>query len=120
VDDFARIRQALRDGLSARQIAKQLGVSRDTVRKAQNHAEPTPYTLSQPRPAPLFGPFRSFVDEIVAADETAPRKQRHTARSDSTAGKRSSLWSTDRVFVPRPTSATSTSTSRTVGGKSRF
>jgi transposase len=80
VDDFARIRQALRDGLSARQIAKQLGVSRDTVRKAQNHAEPTPYTLSQPRPAPVFGPFLSFVEEIVAADETAPRKQRHTAR----------------------------------------
>jgi transposase len=27
----------------------------------------------------VFGPFRSFVDEILAADETAPWKQRHTA-----------------------------------------
>jgi transposase len=79
VDDFARIRQALRDGLSARQIAKQFGVGRDTIRKAKNHAEPPPYTLSQPRPAPVFGPFRSFVDELLAADEAAPRKQRHTA-----------------------------------------
>jgi hypothetical protein len=26
----------------------------------------------------VFGPFRTFVDEIVAVDETAPRKQRHT------------------------------------------
>jgi IS30 family transposase len=34
VDHFARIRQAPRDGLSARQIAKQLGVGRDTIRKA--------------------------------------------------------------------------------------
>jgi transposase len=79
VDDFARIRQALRDGLSAREIAKQFGVGRDTVRKARKHAEPPPYTLSEPRPAPVFGPFRSFVDEILAADETAPWKQRHTA-----------------------------------------
>jgi transposase len=79
VDDFARIRRALRDGLSARQVAKQLGVGRDTVRKAQQHAEPSQYTLSEPRPAPVFGPFRSFVDEILAADETAPWKQRHTA-----------------------------------------
>jgi transposase len=79
VDDFARIRQAHREGLSSRQIAKQLGVGRDTVRKALQHAEPAPYTLAQPRSAPVFGPFRPFVDEILAADETAPRKQRHTA-----------------------------------------
>src|SRR5271169_2112716 len=79
VDDFARIRQAHRDGLSARQIAKQFGVGRDTVRKALKHAEPPPYTVAQPRPAPVFGPFREAVDAILAEDESAPRKQRHTA-----------------------------------------
>jgi transposase len=79
VDDFAAIRQAHRDGLSMRQIAKRLNVGRDTVRKALQHPEPPPYTLSQPRPAPTFGPFRQVVDAIVAADATAPRKQRHTA-----------------------------------------
>jgi transposase len=79
VDDFARIRQAHRDGLSSRQIATQLGVGRDTVRKALRNAEPTPYTLAEPRSAPVFGPFRPFVDAMLAEDETAPRKQRHTA-----------------------------------------
>jgi transposase len=79
VDDFARIRQAHRDGLSAREIATQFGVGRDTVRKALQHADPPPYTLAQPRPAPVFGPFRPFVDTILVEDETAPRKQRHTA-----------------------------------------
>lgn len=78
VDDFARIRQLHRDGLSARRIATQLGVGRDTVRKALQHPEPTPYTLAQPREAPVFGPFRAVVDAILAADATAPRKQRHT------------------------------------------
>src|SRR5262245_64509077 len=79
VDDFAAIRRAHRDGLSIRQIARQLGVGRDTVRKALSNPEPKPYTLSRPRPAPTFGPFRAVVDAILAADETAPRKQRHTA-----------------------------------------
>jgi transposase len=79
VDDFARIRQLHRDGVSARQIARQLGVGRDTIRKALANAEPTPYTLSAPRPAPVFGPFAPLVDAILEADRTAPPKQRHTA-----------------------------------------
>jgi transposase len=79
VDDYAAIRQAHRDGQSIRQIAKQLGVGRDTVRKALHDPQPKPYALVQPRPAPTFGPFREIVDAILTADETAPRKQRHTA-----------------------------------------
>ena len=79
VDDFAAIRRAHRDGRSIRQIAQQMGVGRDTVRKALQNPEPTPYTLAQPRPAPVFGPFRPIADAILAADETAPKKQRHTA-----------------------------------------
>src|SRR5262249_59894860 len=65
--------------LSARQIAKQLGVSRDTIRKALRNPEPQPYTLAQPRAAPVFGPFREIVEAILQADESAPPKQRHTA-----------------------------------------
>jgi transposase len=79
VDQFARIRQLRRDGLTIRQIAAQLNHSPKTVLKALAHPEPTPYTRAAPRPAPVFGPFRDAVDAILAADETAPRKQRHTA-----------------------------------------
>jgi transposase len=79
VDDFAAIRQAHRDGQSIRRIAQQLGVGRDTVRKALQHPEPPAYTLTEARPAPVFGPFQAIVDAIVADDENAPRKQRHTA-----------------------------------------
>jgi len=79
VDDFAAIRRAHRDGLSIRQIAKQFGVGRDTVRHALQHPEPPPYTLTQPRPAPTFGPFRAIAEALLADDEHAPRKQRHTA-----------------------------------------
>lgn len=79
VDDFAALRRAHRDGLSIRQIAKQFGVSRNTVRKALAYPEPKPYALAHPRPAPALGPFHATIDALLDADEQAPRKQRHTA-----------------------------------------
>jgi transposase len=79
VDDFAEIRRLHRTGLSARKIARQLGVGRDTVRNALANSEPVPYTLAKPRPAPTFGAFRAIVDDILVADRDAPPKQRHTA-----------------------------------------
>lgn len=78
VDHFARIRQARRDGLTIRQIAEQFGHSSKTILKALEESEPTPYRLEQARAAPVFGAFREIVDAMVAADEHAPRKQRHT------------------------------------------
>jgi len=79
VDDFAALRRAHREGFSIRQIAKHFGVGRDTVRKALQHPEPPPYRRLEPRLAPVFGPFRAVVDTILAGDQDAPRKQRHTA-----------------------------------------
>jgi transposase len=79
VDQYARIRQLRRDGLTIRQIADQLNHSPKTILKALANPEPGPPAMPEPRPAPVFGPFRVFVDAILAADEAAPRKQRHTA-----------------------------------------
>src|SRR5580658_9405465 len=80
VDDYAQIRQARRDGLSIRQLAKQFRHSNRTISKVLSQAEPKPYTLEKPRSAPVFGNFRPIVDEILAQDRTAPPKQRHTAQ----------------------------------------
>jgi transposase len=79
VDDYAQIRQLRREHLSIRQIARRLGVGRDTVRKALANPQPAPYTLTKPRSAPVFGAFRQLVDDILTQDQTAPPKQRHTA-----------------------------------------
>ena len=86
VDDFAAIRQAHRDGQSIRHIARRLGVGRDTVRKALQHPEPLAYTLTEPRPAPVFGPFQTIVDAITADDEnTAANNEHHRAALSSVA-----------------------------------
>src|SRR5262249_53189802 len=79
VDQYARIRQLRRDGLTIRQIADQLSHSPKTILKALAHPEPVTPPPGPPRAAPVSGPSRGFVDVILAADETVPRKQRHTA-----------------------------------------
>ena len=50
------------------------------ARSARSSRNPTqPYTRVQERPAPVLGPFVTLVDQILADDEHAPPKQRHTA-----------------------------------------
>ena len=53
VDQFARIRQLRRDGLTIRQIADQLQHSPKTILKALAHPEPPPVvSQAQPTSAP--------------------------------------------------------------------
>jgi transposase len=79
VDDYGAIRRARRDGLTIRQIARQFGHSRKTVRHALVHADPHPEPPTRNRTAPKLGPFQAAIDQILVDDETAPPKQRHTA-----------------------------------------
>jgi transposase len=79
VDDYGTIRRAHRDGMGIRDIARTFGHSRRKIRQVLAEAQPRPYTRRQPPPAPVLGPFRTAIDAILADDEQAPPKQRHTA-----------------------------------------
>ena len=79
VDDYGRIRRAYRDRMSIRAIARTFHHSRPKIRQVLVEPEPTPYTLTAERPAPKLGPFKRLIDQILADDQQAPRKQRHTA-----------------------------------------
>ncbi|WZO96080.1 IS21 family transposase [Isosphaeraceae bacterium EP7] len=78
VDDYGAIRRARRDGMSIRQISRQFGHTRKTVRHVLDHAEP-PTPTARDRTAPLLGQVEPIIDRILADDEDAPPKQRHTA-----------------------------------------
>jgi transposase len=79
VQDRERIRRAyFIENKSMRQIAQELGHSRDTVKKAIESAKPGNYTLTKPRPAPVLGPYKVRIDELLAQNEHLPRKQRYT------------------------------------------
>jgi transposase len=61
-----------------RTIAKELHCSRDTVKKAIASPEGESYTLTKERPAPVLGPYKARIDELLTESERMPRKQRYT------------------------------------------
>lgn len=80
-DDRKRIRRSYYlDKKSVRQIATDEGRSRETIRRAISNTAPKSYQLKAARPAPLFQPFQSRVEELLAQNESLPRKQQYTAR----------------------------------------
>lgn len=67
-------------GWSIRKIAKNLEISRQSVRKALANSEVPRYKLTEPRPCPVMDPFRDIIRAWLEADKKAPPKQRHTAK----------------------------------------
>jgi transposase len=79
VEEREAIRRAhFVEGKTIRQIARELGHSRPTVRQALEGAEPSHYTLSTPRPAPRLGAYRATLDRLLEENKQLPHKQRYT------------------------------------------
>ena len=80
VDDYGAIRRAHRDGLSIRAIALTFHHSRYKIREILRQSQPVPDLPTRNRLAPVLGPLHAIIDQILADDEHAPPKQRHTAK----------------------------------------
>lgn len=80
VEDYEKIRKAYYiEKLSIRAIHRQLGYDRDTIRKAIANPAPQPYTLTAPRVAPVLGPYKPRIIELLDESDRQNRKQRYTA-----------------------------------------
>lgn len=80
VDEKELIRRAyLLDGQSERQIAKERKHSRNSIAAVVADPKTATYRLTQPRAAPVMDAVKEIVNAWLVADQTAPRKQRHTA-----------------------------------------
>lgn len=81
VAQYELIRRKVRvDGLSQRVVARELGHSRKTVKKALEHPLPLGYRRKQPRRPPVLEPVTAIIEAWLEADRERPRKQRHTAK----------------------------------------
>lgn len=80
VKDRERIRIAyFNEHKSIRRIARELHYSPKTIKKALASAEAEKYTLSEARAAPVLGPYKQAIAEMLAANDKLPAKQRYTS-----------------------------------------
>ena len=78
---YGRVRRAVRvEGRSQRAVAREFGLSRETVRKMLQYAVPPGYQRQQPIRRPKLGPWIGVIDAVLDDDKRRPVKQRHTAK----------------------------------------
>ena len=81
VDLYLKVRHAhFQDGLSGRQIARDFGISRDSVAKMLAYSEPPGYRRTAPIRRPKLDAFTSQMAQWLAEDRSGPRKPRHNAK----------------------------------------
>jgi len=81
VEIYGRVRRAVRvEGRSQRAVAREFGLSRETVRKMLQYAVPPGYQRQQPIKRPKLGPWLGVINAILEDDKQRPSKQRHTAK----------------------------------------
>ena len=90
---------------SVRAVAKRLGVHRRMVRQALADATPPERKVPE-RKSPQIEALAEFIDQILEADQKAPRKQRHTSHR---------IWT--RIQDEKPGSEVGESTIRRYVGK---
>ena len=72
-------RAVLVEGKSQRQVAKETGHSRQTIKKLLTDGEVPKYRMEKKRESPVLGPYKAILAEWVAEDEKKPKKKRRTA-----------------------------------------
>src|ERR1700733_4024409 len=81
VEIYGRVRRAVRvEGKSQRSVAREFGLSRDTVRKMLQYAVPPGYQRQQPIKRPKLGPWLGAIDAILEEDKQRPAKERESAK----------------------------------------
>ena len=73
MNDWAEIRRrVLVEGVSRRQILRETGMHRQTLKKILEHSEPPGYRQQQPRPKQKLGAFLERIRQILKDDQAMP------------------------------------------------
>lgn len=81
MNEKEKIRRAvLVEGKSQRQVAKETGHSRHTIKKMLDDGDVPKYQMQKERESPVLGPYKAILAEWVTEDEKKPKKKRRTAK----------------------------------------
>jgi transposase len=72
--------RVLNEGVSKRRILQETGMHWKTLEKILAHGQPPGYRQKASRSRPKVGPFLNRIEDILRADNSLPKKQRHTAQ----------------------------------------
>ena len=78
---YLKVRRAhFQDGLNGHRIARDFGISRDSVRKMLPYSEPPGYRRTAEIKRPKLDAYVEQIDQWLTEDNARPRKQRHTVK----------------------------------------
>ena len=80
MDQWIELRRRIRNGeVSLRQLHREKGIRRSTLRKIRDNSEPPGYQRTKPVEKSKIGPYLGRIREIIDADKQMHKKQRHIA-----------------------------------------
>jgi transposase len=81
MDQWIELRRKIRNQeVPIRQLHRETGIGRETLRKIRDNSQPPGYRRSKPIVKPKISPYLGRIKAIIESDKEVPRKQRHTAK----------------------------------------
>jgi transposase len=81
MDQWIELRRKIRnEQVPLRQLERETGIHRETLRKIRDNSQPPGYRRRRPVPKSKIGPYLDRIKGILESDKQMPKKQRHTAK----------------------------------------
>jgi len=81
MDEWIELRRKIRNQeVPLRQLTRETGIHRQTLRKIRDNSQPPGYQRIKPICKSKIGPYLDHIKVIIESDKQMPKKQRHTAK----------------------------------------
>ncbi len=81
MDQWIELRRKIRNQeIPLRQLERETGIHRQTLRKIRDNSQPPGYQRANPIEKTRIGPYLDRIKTIIESDQEVHKKQRHTAK----------------------------------------